>query len=141
MTALAHNDFILDAIKHWRHISPVIHEPQNADDYDKLSKLLDALLDMVGVDESHELIGLVDVISHMVAIYDEEHYEPLEKGTGIDALKFLMEQHDLKQTELKNDIGSQGVVSEVLNGKRQLNVTQIKKLSERFQVSAATFID
>jgi HTH-type transcriptional regulator / antitoxin HigA len=33
MTALAHNDFILEAIKHWKHISPVIHEPQNADDY------------------------------------------------------------------------------------------------------------
>ena len=141
MTDLAHNDFILDAIKHWRYISPVVHEPQNADDYDKLSTLLDTLLDMVGDDESHELIGLVDVISHMVAIYDEEHYEPLEKGTSIDALKFLMEQHDLKQTDLKNEIGSQGVVSEVLNGKRQLNVTQIKKLSERFQVAAATFID
>lgn len=141
MTALAHNDFILDAIKHWKHISPVIHEPQNADDYDKLSNLLDTLLDMVGENESHELIGLVDVISHMVAIYDEEHYEPLEKEAGVDALKFLMEQHGLKQTDLKNEIGSQGVVSEVLNGKRQLNVIQIKKLAERFQVAAATFID
>ena len=140
MTTLANNDFILDAIKHWRHISPVIHEPQNADDYAKLSQLLDTLLDMVGEDESHELIGLVDVISHMVAIYDEEHYEPLEKATGVDALKFLMEQHNLKQTDLKNEIGSQGVVSEILNGKRQLNVTQIKKLSERFQVSTTTFI-
>ena len=95
---------------------------------------------MVSEDESHELIGLVDVVSHMVAIYDEEHYEQLEKATGVDALKFLMEQHDLKQTDLKNEIGSQGVVSEILNGKRQLNVTQIKKLSERFQVSTTTFI-
>ena len=141
MTALARNDFIQETIQHWKHISPVIHEPQNADDYDKLSSLLDTLLDMVGENESHELIGLVDVISHMIASYDEENYEQFDKSTGIDALKFLMEQHHLKQTDLKNEIGSQGVVSEILNGKRQLNVVQIKKLAERFQVSAATFID
>jgi HTH-type transcriptional regulator/antitoxin HigA len=141
MTALAHNDFIQDTIQCWKKISPVIHEPQNTDDYEKLSSLLDNLLDVVGEEESHELMGLIDVISHMISIYDDEHYQFLEKGTGIDALKFLMEQHDLNQNDLKNEIGSQGVVSEILNGKRQLNITQIRKLSERFKVSPATFID
>ena len=141
MTALAHNDFIQDTIQCWKKISPVIHEPQNTDDYEKLSSLLDKLLDVVGEDESHELMGLIDVISHMISIYDDEHYQLLKEGTGIDALKFLMEQHDLNQNDLKNEIGSQGVVSEILNGKRQLNVTQIRKLSERFKISPATFID
>jgi HTH-type transcriptional regulator/antitoxin HigA len=140
MVALEKNNFI-DTIQHCKHIAPVIHEPQNADDYDKLSSFLDKLLDMVGEDESHELMGLVDVISHMIAMYDEEHqHDEFEKATGINALKFLMEQHGLKQTDLK-EIGSQGVVSEILNAKRQLNVTQIKSLSERFGVSPVTFID
>lgn len=141
MTALAHNDFLENTIQHWKHISPVIHEPQNTDEYDKLSRFLDRLLDVVGDDESHELMGLVDVISHMIAMYDEEHVESLDKASGIDALKFLMAQHSMNQRDLKNEIGSQGVVSEILNGKRQLNVTQIRKLSERFKVSPATFID
>ena len=141
MTALARNDFLENTIRHWKHISPVVHEPQNMDEYEKLSRFLDRLLDMVGENESHELMGLVDVISHMTVMYDEDHVESLEKGTGIDALKFLMEQHALNQRDLKNEMGSQGVVSEILNGKRQLNVTQIRKLSERFNVSPATFID
>lgn len=141
MTALAHNDFIQDTIQCWKKISPVIHEPQNTDDYEKLSSLLDKLLDVVGEDESHELMGLIDVISHMISVYDNEHYQLLKEGVGIDALKFLIEQHNLNQNDLKNEIGSQGVVSEILNGKRQLNVTQIRKLSERFKVSPATFID
>lgn len=141
MAALAHNDFLENTIQHWKHISPVIHEPQNTDEYKKLSRFLDRLLDMVGEDESHELMGLVDVISHMIAMYDEEHVDSLQKGTSIDALKFLMKQHVLNQRHLKNEIGSQGVVSEILNGKRQLNVTQIRKLSERFNVSPTTFID
>ena len=112
-----------------------------ANDYANLSRFLDELLDRVGEDESHELMGLVDVISHMIAMYDEEHCELFKSGTGIDALKFLMEQHGLNQSDLKSDIGSQGVVSEILNGKRKLNVTQIKKLSLRFNVSPVTFMD
>ena len=141
MTALAHNDFIDNTIQHWKHISSVVHEPQNTDDYEKLSSFLDRLLDIVGENESHELMGLVDVISHMIVMYDEEHFEALENGSGIDALKFLMQQHKLNQGDLKNEVGSQGVVSEILNGRRQLNITQIRKLSERFKVSPITFID
>jgi antitoxin component HigA of HigAB toxin-antitoxin module len=58
----------------------------------------------------------------------------------IDALIYLMEEHSLSQSDLP-EIGSQGVVSEILNGKRKLNVRQIQLLAERFQVSTATFFD
>lgn len=138
--AQANHDYITDTIEHWKHIAPVIHEPQSLDDYDKLSALLDHLLDRVGEDENHELMGLVDIISNLIENYDEAHEDDFSHVTGIDALKFLMKQHGLKQTDLK-EIGSQGVVSEVLNGKRQLNLSQIKSLAKRFHVSAATFID
>jgi HTH-type transcriptional regulator / antitoxin HigA len=50
-----------------------------------------------------------------------------------------MEEHDLKQSDLK-ELGSQGIVSEILSGQRRLNVRQIKALSKRFNVSPATFI-
>jgi HTH-type transcriptional regulator/antitoxin HigA len=50
-----------------------------------------------------------------------------------------MEEHDLRQSDLP-EIGSQGVVSEILSGKRELNVRQIKELAQRFQVSPAVFI-
>ncbi len=57
----------------------------------------------------------------------------------MQALKFLMEQHGLKQSDL-SEIGSQGVVSEILRGKRELNMRQVRALSERFGVSSATFV-
>ena len=63
----------------------------------------------------------------------------MHETTGIEALKFLMEQHGLKQGDLK-EIGSQGVVSEILTGKRELNIRQVRALSERFGVSTATFL-
>jgi HTH-type transcriptional regulator/antitoxin HigA len=50
-----------------------------------------------------------------------------------------MEEHELTQSDLP-EVGSQGVVSEILNGKRELNVRQIRALAERFGVSTAVFI-
>jgi hypothetical protein len=41
---------------------------------------------------------------------------------------------------LKDEIGSQGVVSEILNGKRQLNTRQVRALNQWFGVSPAVFI-
>ena len=53
-----------------------------------------------------------------------------QKGDGhgratkdIDALKFLMKAHHLTQSDL-SEIGSQGVISEILRGKRPLNLRQ-----------------
>lgn len=135
-----HQNFLDETVEHWKHFAPVIHQPQNIDDYDRLSAILDELLDRVEGNEDHELMGLVDIISLFIERYDEEHYQDLSETSGINALRFLMQQHGLKQSDL-NEIGSQGVVSEVLNGKRQLNVAQIKNLARRFNVSTATFID
>jgi len=50
-----------------------------------------------------------------------------------------MEQHRLTQSDLP-EVGTQGVVSEILRGKRELNVRQIKALSSRFHVQASVFI-
>ncbi|MDA3897027.1 MAG: helix-turn-helix domain-containing protein [Desulfobacteraceae bacterium] len=50
-----------------------------------------------------------------------------------------MEEHGMKQSDL-HEIGSQGVISEILSGKRQINIRQIKILSKRFKVSPAVFI-
>jgi HTH-type transcriptional regulator/antitoxin HigA len=50
-----------------------------------------------------------------------------------------MVEHDLTQSHL-SEIGSHGVVSEILNRKRELNVRQIRALANRFHVSLAVFI-
>ena len=139
MKARKINAEIANTINHWMHISEFIREPQNDRDYHKLSDILDALLDVIGENESHELMGLIDVISHMISMYDERQNYRIDSASGIDALKFFMEQHDLKQTDLP-EIGSQGIVSEILSGKRQLNINQIRRLSNRFHVSPETFI-
>jgi HTH-type transcriptional regulator/antitoxin HigA len=115
-------------------ISPIRDECH----YARMTKILESLLDEAGADESHPIMGLIDIVTDLIDDYESELH-PLAQTNGVDALKFLMEQHDLKQTDL-HEIGSQGVVSEILTGKRELNLRQVRALSERFGVSAATFL-
>lgn len=130
-----------EAIKYWDHIAPVVKYPKNEEELDELISELDQLLAVVGNDENHRLIGLVDAISSLIASYEEEHFkhqQPTIKGA--DALKFLMDEHNLKQSDL-SDVGSQGVISEILAGKRKLNLRQITLLTHQFGVDFSTFID
>lgn len=106
--------------------------------YARMTEMLEALLDETQGNEAHPAMGLVDIVGDLIEDFEAEHH-PLPEATGVQALKFLMEQHDLKQSDLY-DIGSQGVVSEILTGKRELNIRQVRALSKRFGVSAGTFV-
>ena len=100
--------------------------------------LLDSLIDEVGNNENHPLTSLMETIGTLIETYESQYINETE-GNSIDALNAFIEEHGLKQSDL-SEIGSQGVVSEILSGKRQLNVRQIKILSNRFKVSPAVFI-
>jgi HTH-type transcriptional regulator/antitoxin HigA len=106
--------------------------------YARMTQMLESLLDEAGGDEHHPVMGLVDIVGDLIEDYEAEQHQ-LPEVSGIDALKFLMAQHGLKQGDLQ-EIGSQGVVSEILTGKRELNVRQVRALSQRFGVSTATFL-
>ena len=130
-----------------KHLLPVWEQFRAATDiapiwdeahYARMTEILKALLDETQGDESHPAMGLVDIVGDLIEDYEAEHH-PLPDTTGVQALKFLMEQHGLKQSDLP-EVGSQGVVSEILKGKRELNLRQVRALGTRFGVSAATFV-
>jgi HTH-type transcriptional regulator/antitoxin HigA len=72
-----------------------------------------------------------------------EEYEKKEfrlKGTSPeDMLRFFMEQNNLGQYDLASELGGQPVVSDILQGKRQMTRRHIERLSARFNVSPAAF--
>jgi HTH-type transcriptional regulator/antitoxin HigA len=121
----------------WTAISPLL-SLRNEQEYDGAVERLNRLLDEVGTDEQHPLYTLLDTLGTLIHAYEEEHH-PIPACSGVDVLRFLMEEHDLTQSDLP-EIGSQGVVSEILQGKRELNVRQIRALAKRFHVSPGVFI-
>lgn len=125
-------------IEIWPAISSILYPPQTEEDLDKLIELSDYLMDQTGGDESHPLMGLLDVAGTLISDYERRNI-PEPEGTPIGCLKYLMEEHGLKQKDL-TELGSPGVISEILSGKREFNKRQIKALSQRFGCSPAIFI-
>lgn len=107
-------------------------------EYTRAVEMLDAILDEIGEVERHPMAELADAISVFIEKYEAEHV-PIPATKPAAVLKFLMREHDLRQSDLP-EIGSQGVVSEVLTGKRELNTRQIKRLAKRFNISPAVFV-
>jgi len=132
------NTQLKEIAKVWPNIQPIVSVPHNKKDYNKLLNLLDSLIDEVGNNEKHPLSSLMETIGSLIEMYESQYINEIE-GNPVDALNALMVEHGLTQSDL-TEIGSQGVVSEILSGKRQLNVRQIKILSKRFKVSPAVFI-
>lgn len=122
---------------HWQIVRPYfsIHNEQ---DYDRAIEQLNQLVDEVGTDEDHLLYEFLDTLGTIIHAYESEQGF-IPDISGAEVLSYLMEEHGLRQTDL-TEVGSQGVVSEILNGKRELNVRQIRALAKRFHVSPAVFI-
>ena len=87
---------------------------------------------------SSEEADLADLLTLLIETYEDKHYE-LPKSSPVEVLKFLMDQHGLKQKDLAEIFGTPSIVSEVVNGRRELNKEQIRRLSERFHVSPELF--
>lgn len=111
---------------------------RNEREYDRAVKRLNGLLDEIGNNERHPLYGLLDTLGTLIHAYEEKHFE-VPEPSGPEMLRFFMEEHGLRQSDLL-EVGSRRVVSEILRGKRELNATQIRALAGRFHVSPAVFI-
>jgi HTH-type transcriptional regulator/antitoxin HigA len=107
-------------------------------DYRKAVDILDEILDEIGENEGHPLADLAEALALFIHSYEDAHAK-IPEAAGPEVLKSLMKEHGLTQSDLP-EIGSQGVVSEILSGARELNVRQIRRLAKRFGVSPAVFV-
>jgi HTH-type transcriptional regulator/antitoxin HigA len=75
----------------------------------------------------------LDVLMLLVEKYEDEHYA-IPASDPIEAIKFLMEQKDMSRKDLEPYIGTSARVSEILNKKRSLTLSMIKKLHEGLNI-------
>ncbi len=112
--------------------------------YQSALDTIEALLQSAGDAPEDPRHLLAELILRQTEAYEYRTHPVLSQWDQQDGtialLKTLMRQHNLNQSDLP-EIGSQGVVSEVLNGKRSLNLKQVKKLAERFGLEPEIFID
>ena len=106
--------------------------------YERALDILHNLLDLINDDETHPLYDLLDTLGILVHAYEESHY-PAPQVTGIDVLRFLMEEHNLTLADLP-ELGDVEMASALLAGERPLSVEHIHTLSRRFGLAPVTFI-
>jgi HTH-type transcriptional regulator/antitoxin HigA len=88
-----------------------------------------------GTPEEDEL----DILATLVDVYESKHF-PIEAPDPITAIRFRMEQQGLTRKDLEPLIGSRARVSEVLSGKRKLNLSMVRKVRSGLGISADLLI-
>jgi HTH-type transcriptional regulator/antitoxin HigA len=98
-----------------------------------------ALVDKLMASESPSDHAKLTAQARLIEAYERERW-PQKAPTLPDVLTYLLEQHDLTRADLVPFLGTQSRVSEVLSGKRELSITMIQRLRERFHVPADVLI-
>ena len=107
-------------------------------DYAQARATIDVLLDEVGDNESHPLADVLDYLADKVRVYEDAHFQ-IPEAEPSEVLRFLMEQHGLKQENL-GDCAPQSRISGILRGKRSISKEIAKRLAHRFHVRADVFL-
>lgn len=81
----------------------------------------------------------LEILSILVKEYELIHY-PIAYPNPLEAIKFRMEQMNLSENELSNILGNRSRKSEILSGKRKLNLSMIRKLTEILNIPAEVLI-
>lgn len=111
---------------------------RNDTDFKRVHALVDGLASEVGDDESHPLFGLFELAILLIQTWEDEHVE-IPDTEPKEVLRFLLEEHDLKQKDLA-DIASPTLISDILSGRREISRVLAKKLGQRFSVNASAFL-
>jgi HTH-type transcriptional regulator/antitoxin HigA len=117
----------------------VFHYPKTPKEYEVLCDFAYQISDSLEKKKNKDQQAMLDIVTLLIDDYQRKNYN-FEKQDPVSVLKFLIEDHGLVQKDLNKEIGSQGIVSEVLRGKRKLNMKMAKALATRFKTSVAVFI-
>ena len=115
---------------------PVIIETK--EENERTLKVIEKLMDK-GENLSPEEDKLLKLFARLVEDFEERYYHPRD-ATPLEVLHHLMESRGTKQTLLWEVFGSNGIASEVLNGKRGISKTHARALADYFHIPADLFI-
>jgi HTH-type transcriptional regulator/antitoxin HigA len=77
--------------------------------------------------------------ARLIEAYEHARW-PRRAPSVPDLLTYLMDQHGLSRADLVPLLGTPSRVSEVLTGKRELSMSMVRRLRDRFQISADLLI-
>ena len=92
----------------------------------RLEEIFDAPVESLEGDEA-------EILTILIEKYEDENY-PIDPPDPIEAIKFRMEQLDMKKNELAEIIGYKSRVSEIFSRKRKLTLNMIRNLHDKLKI-------
>lgn len=132
---------VMDVVQPWESVNAALGLSgpiRDESHYEALLGFVEDCFERFGADEHHPIFALVDVVADRIREY-EERVHPWPALPSHRMLAALMEEHGFKQSDLP-EVGQQSVVSEIISGKRSLNLRQVKALAARFHVPIEAFL-
>ena len=108
---------------------------QNEADHAQAKALVESLINS---GKPEDLVRMA-AQAQLIEAYERARW-PRSMPSLPDMLLYLMDQHGLSRADLVSTLGTASRVSEVLNGKRELSMTMVKKVRERFRIPADLLI-
>ena len=136
---------ILTAIQsNWPPIAEILTYPKDDKEYAYKLELMNELLHLDLPDE-HPVSSFIDLLGDLIDEYEKSNFEEVQNlerinTSSIEKIKHLMNEYNLKQKDLIDIMGSQGYVSDVLNGKRDLSLKHIRGLAKKFNINAKSLV-
>src|SRR5215510_10591232 len=109
----------------------------NEEELERITAIVDRLA--VKKNLSLEESRLLDLLSTLIEVYEDEHH-PVPDAPPHVMIQGFMQDRGLRNKDLEPILGSSGVTSEVISGKRKPSKQQVKKLASFFGVSPEFFV-
>ena len=103
---------------------------KNEKDYQDALKRMEEVFD---AEENTPEGDEAEILSILIEKYEDEHY-PIEAPDPIEAIKFRMEQMNMRKKDLAEVIGYRSRVSEIFSRKRKLTLDMIRKLHNKLRI-------
>ena len=124
--------------------APILAHIHGEAEYESGLEFIESLMEVIGDNPEDPRWGLLEIATKAVDAYEAQKYPELdallEHHCGpATVIRVLMDQYQLALSDFP-EIGNQDIVTNVLDGKKELTLQQVKALSARFKIDPALFL-
>lgn len=115
------------------------HVIRDEGDYDNVIEFMDKLLARPKLTKGQT--EFFETWTVLIGAYEDEHHAiDTSDISGLDSLKYLLEQNDMTASDLGELLGNRSLGSKILRGERELSKAHLRILAKRFKVDAGLFL-
>jgi HTH-type transcriptional regulator / antitoxin HigA len=114
-------------------IKVIKNDKEHAIAMKEVDKLIEIVMDKGESNTPNNILEKIELLGILINDYEDKRW-PIERPDPLSAIKFAMEQKDLRPVDMKEFFGSTSRFYEILNHKRNLSLSMIKKLHTKLHI-------